>query len=247
MLFDSVTNTKVTYQLGEHSGRTSTVDGDNPSFLGLTTWKQVELPEQSLFAPSLSLQITQGKGLLGSAELNLAPHIQKALRAEREQLDGIGQLENPLANTDVITTPVLSAPVGVGVGRHSVRRGPYTQLRQDADDEQVVSLPTQTIPISVLGRRRRNRWSWFESVHSAAAAVTDLRAHVNGNPTVTASDIRRCCDSPNSTIDGFDFKYAEEPPGEAELDPLWRVGGYRPLFSCRVQSPLELTTCNCAL
>ena len=237
----NVRKSKVEFYPGDEEKRsTDLVDGVNPTYLRVETWENLELPEDELYAPSLSTQVFHETGvitstvLLGTADLNLANHVRRHLSASKQSKRLVPQTSRLAHKQGSNRKP-----------RKGSKGGAYSQLldssdeSEDSDDSDETNEANSSAesdgdeddddapgesdavdddgPRPFFARRQGKAWKRFIS-HKTAADELKLKA----------SQVAKCLGK-KSTAKGLDFKYAVETEGTREMDPLWRVGRRRAL------------------
>lgn len=250
-----VRTSKVEFRPGaEESRSTAKSDGSDPTYLHVETWHNMDVPEDELYAPSLSAQVFHDASmmntvLLGTAELNLAKHIQKFFLDSRQPRSASAGKMMPEPEPE-------PESVERKTRRHRVqpksRKGrAYTQLESSDESERSESESTGDLDESesevestddvqgLLNESDRksakltsaadNRLRpFFAKQHGERwhrfASHEAAAEHLQIKPKEVAT-----CLSENSGLKGIEFKYAVEREGDKNLDPAWRVGRRRAL------------------
>ncbi len=239
----------------EEARSTAKSDGANPTYLHVETWHNVNLPEDELYAPSLSVQVFHDAGmmntaLLGTAELNLAQHARQFVKGPRQlQLPSASKI--PVPEPEPEPEPVEWKARGQRVQTHSREGNAYTQLESSdesessesesaGDSDESESEGESTSDVQGLLNKSDSM-----SVNTESANDKELRpffAKRQGKRwerfvsrqaaakhlKIKPRQVAKCL-STQSPMKGFDFKYALEPEGVKKLDPAWRIGRRRAL------------------
>jgi hypothetical protein len=245
----TVRSSQVELRPGDKEKRTTEMaDGSNPTYLNVETWENLDLPEDELYAPSLSAQVFHETGvmnsraLLGTAELNLAKHVQKFLRSKSQPASSRSisgaEPESELTLVRNQSTEFNSRKGHAYTQLESSDESEYSEDSDESDSELesidderetgedssggagavvVAGASMDDGPQPFFARRQGKGWQRFIS-HQVAAEHLKLKA----------SQVAKCLDK-KASVKGFDFKYAVEAEGTKELDPVWRIGRRRAL------------------
>ena len=258
-----VRTSKVEFRPGaEESRSTAKSDGSNPTYLHVETWHNMDVPRDELYAPSLSAQVFHDAGvmntvLLGTAELNLAKHIQKFFVDSRQpRLASSGKI---MPEPEPEPEPVEWTTRRHGVQPKSRKGTGYAQLESSDESERSESESTgyldesdesepeveSTADVQRLLKESDKGSSDRKSAKIASTTDNSLRPffarrqgerwHRFASHKAAAEHLQMKpkevakCLSENYAMKGFEFKYAVEAEGVKNLDPAWRVGRRRAL------------------